>query len=124
MANNHHYTTERGHHLLFMGQPLDKPVLTLENYGKWYEMHVIQPDGTVAAVDVKVLSETMDIYSDALWIDHLFSPRLIYRVAQQMDYYVDERALEVALGRWVMEGHENISLACMEPNDGPDVEQV
>ena len=124
MSINNYYLSKRGIPLIYCGQPADKPILTLENYGKWYEMYLVNPDGNVVPVDVEVLSETMTLYSEAIQIDHVFSPRLIYRVAQQMDYIVDERALEVAIGRWVMEGHENVSLSCMEPNDGPEIVEV
>lgn len=120
-----HYYSSRGKPLLYCRAPSDEPVLTLENYTKWYEMWLVMPDGTVQEVPVDLLSETMTIYSEALWIDHLFSPRLLYRVAQQMGYYVDERALEVSLGRWIMEGKTDVhSHTCMEPNDGPEVIEI
>jgi hypothetical protein len=67
----------------------------------------------------------MDNDDDALWVDHLFSPRLLYRVAQKLECCIDERSVEVALGRWIIEG-ENLPAATLylPPKDGPDIEEV
>lgn len=104
MANeNRVYLSQRGKPLLYVDPPPGFVVLTAENYDKWYELYVIQPDGTVAAVDVKDLETVMDQHPEALWVDHLYHPRLIYWLAQHLGAEVDERLIEVAIGRWVSE---------------------
>jgi hypothetical protein len=119
----HQHLSSRGFPLLYVAQALDKPVLTLENYTKWYTPMLLQPDGTVVEVEGKILSEVHDKHSDAMWIDHRFSTRFLYRLAQHLDAYIDERAIEVALGRWILEGgHDNPFYD--EPEDGPEIIEV
>jgi len=96
------YMSPRGHVLLFTGDPLDVPVVTLESYEKWYEMFVVKPDGTVEAVDVRILEEAQEKDSKAAWIDHDFHPRLLYRVAEILRGCTHDVAVEVAAGRWVI----------------------
>jgi hypothetical protein len=101
------YVSERGHSLMFVGEPLEVPVITLENYEKWYEIHVVMPDGSVQGVNVKTLQEAENKDFKAMWIDHDFHPRLLYRVAELLDGCVHETAVEVAAGRWAINHWEN-----------------
>jgi hypothetical protein len=86
-----------------VGQPASVPILTLENYTKWYEIYVITPDGHVEKVDSDVVLAVLGEYNDAQISDHVFHPRLLYRVAQELGGEVEERAVEVAAGRWSIE---------------------
>lgn len=98
------YHSERGYALLYTGQPIEgKSILTLENYTKWYDIHLVNPDGSVSAVDVRILHDAQEIDSKAQWVDHLYHPRLLYRVAEILKAEFDERAIEVAAGRWMLE---------------------
>lgn len=97
------YLSERMHTLLYVGAPINIPVLTLENYTKWYELHLVNPDGSVTTVDSSVIDAVQDQHRDARWVDHLYHPRLLYRVAEYLNAAVDERAVEVAAGRWILE---------------------
>lgn len=98
------YLSERGHSLLYVDQPVDLPVLTLENYTKWYEgLYLVMPDGAVEKIAVEVVELVMDKYPDALWVDHLYHPRLLNRLADHLGALLDERAHEVAIGRWMLE---------------------
>lgn len=123
---NHTYYSDRDHPLLWVAQPLDKPVLTLENYTKWYSQYLVMPDGTVKQVDVGVIDEVMDKDPSALYVDHWPSPRLLYRMAQHLDCFIDERAIEVALGRWIKEAGRGLGKAVEEPDDGdgPEIIEV
>lgn len=75
------YFSERGLPLLYVDKPLDIPVVTLENYTKWYNIYVIAPDGTVTRADQDALLDLGNKYPDAMWHDHYFHPRLLYRYA-------------------------------------------
>lgn len=113
------YYSERGMPLLYVHEPDTIPVVTLENYTKWYTLHTVNPDGSVTKIDGRILSEVMDKYHDAAWTDHRFSPRFIYRLAQHLGADVDERAIECALGRWMLEG-DYAHASHHEPDDWDD----
>jgi hypothetical protein len=105
MSDSHRiYESERGFPLLYVYQPGPNPVLTLENYTKWYEgIYLVMPDGSVQKVGVDTIDEVQNKHRDALWVDHLYHPRLLYRVARHLNADIDERAVEVAIGRWMLE---------------------
>lgn len=111
MKDFHTYVTPRGHALLFVGQPVVQSVLTLENYTKWYELYLVHLDGSVTAVDVADVQEVSDRHMDAVWVDHCYHPRLLHRLAQHLNAELDERALEVAIGRWMLEGPDDSLIA-------------
>lgn len=102
-ANNFNYLSARGIPLLYVRAPGDKPVLTLENYTKWYGMDLVMPSGLVEGVDPEIMSAAADEEKYCVMGDHLFHPRLLIRVAKKLDAYLDERAVEVAAGRWMLE---------------------
>lgn len=112
------YETKRGLPLLYVGQPPeDKPILALENYDKWYTPYLVLPNGAVVEVEADAMSLVMDTYPDALWVDHLFSPRYLYRLANQLGAILDERSLEVAAGRWALERVPDIGEEFTEPEE-------
>ena len=93
------YRSKRGH-LLLTQITYDKPVLTLEAYCTWYEMHLLHPDGTVTEVDPSVVLEV----ASGLWIDRNYHPKALLLVAKHLDAYFCELSLEVAAGRCVLMG--------------------
>lgn len=105
------YLSDRGHPLLFMGQPIGSAVLTLENYTKWYELYLVYPDASVKKVDVVAVQEVMEENPNAFWYDHLYHPQLLYSLATKLGAELDERALEVAIGRWMLEGPDDCKTA-------------
>lgn len=100
---NYTYLSWRGLPLLYVGKPLDKPVLTLENYTKWYRVQLVMPDGSVQDVESGKLLEANDKIDIYGWVDHLFHPKLLIQMAKDLNAYTDERALECAGGRWMRE---------------------
>lgn len=106
MADTQTYLSERGWPLLYVRKPVDVPVVTLENYTKWYEIYLVNPDGGVEKLKSGIILEVCDKWPDARWVDHLYHPRLLYRVAEYLGASVCERAVEVAAGRWIMESPE------------------
>lgn len=109
------YYSDRGMPLLYMGAPLEVPVLTLENYTKWYRIFMVMPDGSVTDISDQV-NEALSKYSDAQIRDHSYHPRLLYRLAEMNKGCVDERAIEVAAGRWIIEATEDTSYNFHDPS--------
>lgn len=95
--------SERGFPLLWQRQ-CDEPIITVENYEKWYNLFVVHPDKRVEVVDSSLILELSEKGS-SLWIDHEFHPRLLLLVAQRYGGCAHAEALEMAAGRWVMAGH-------------------
>ena len=98
------YETKRGMMLLCQ-TPSTKPILTAENYGKWYDLYVLFPDGTVEGLhDLGI--DTYDVPNLKIGcprIDHNYHPELFCKLAGDNDWYVDDVSMEVAAGRWALE---------------------
>lgn len=114
-ASNRTYLSPRGHLLLYVGEPIDKPIITLENYTKWYEIYLIKPEGAVEKVDNDIVLAVLGEHRDAQICDHVFHPRLLYRVAQELEGELEERAAEVAAGRWMLEVRETDDFNFSDP---------
>lgn len=91
------YYSPRGEQLVFIGEPMDVPVITVENYTKWYTLFTIQPDGKVEPLIIDG------------WIDHNPIPVEVYKYAQQANMFVDEQSMEMIIGRFVQEKYESAS---------------
>lgn len=77
------------------------PVLTMENCEKWYSLYLLHPDGAITEVDRDLVLDCVE--RGEMWVDHIYHPNLLKRVAKRLDGCVDVVSLEVAAGRWVME---------------------
>lgn len=97
--------TERGQPTVYVRAPSDKPVLTVANYCKWYELYLVNPDGSVTEVDSTVIHEVCDKIDGATWVDHIYSPQLFYGVAELLGAYYCSESAEVIVGRWLLENH-------------------
>jgi hypothetical protein len=97
------YLSKRNIALLYIGRPVDVPIITMENYTKWYGIYLVMPDGTVEAVDPDVSDAAAKKLSFWPYGDHLFHPQLLIQLRKDHGWEVDERALECAGGRWVRE---------------------
>lgn len=109
----HTYITDRGFPLLWMGKS-DEPVVTLENYEKWYSVYVVFPDNTIEKVDAGLLGELSD---GEFWFDHYFHPELLRRVAKYYKGFADNMAIEAATGRWCLEWRGE---SYFQSNDGDE----
>lgn len=96
------YFSPRGSMLLWHGEATKEPVITLENTSKWYEIYMVSLEG-VLQVPIELIEEISDKEGIQLWVDHLYHPRLLYRLAEHYKGYVDPIAIEVATGRWLQE---------------------
>lgn len=101
------FRSDRGIPLLCQ-EVFDTPTITLENYEKWYNIFVIQPDGTVEIVSPGLIDELND---GTLWVDHTFHPKLLLLIAKHYGGSVPPTTLEMAAGRWVMEERPNFDMA-------------
>lgn len=107
---NQTYLSKRNIPLLYIGKPVSVPVLTLENYTKWYSIYLVMPDGTVDTINSDVILEIVSQYQSreypCLWVDHLYHPLLLQKLAEKLNAELDERAQEVAAGRWYYESNQ------------------
>lgn len=98
------YVSDRNIPLLYQ-ETHNKPVLTAENYEKWYDLFVIFPNGDVNSLsDLGIM--TFDIAVDgitAVRIDHNYHPLLLKQLAKDNGWYLNISALEMAAGRWAIE---------------------
>lgn len=100
----HTYYSWRGQPLIFVGKS-DVPIVTMENYCKWYGIQVVFPDGRVENVHPNVLDELCG--NDHFIGDHNYHPELLRRVAKHYGGHADYVSLEASAGRWAMEINED-----------------
>lgn len=109
------YLSERGMPLLYVGALVEKAVITLENYTKWYRVYMVLPDGQVHAVSTTAIEEANEKIPFQGWADHLFHPQLLIQLARDFDAEIDERALECAAGRWMRENPSMVKIIEQHP---------
>lgn len=98
------YLSDRGIPLLCQSpSTFDKPIVTMENYCKWYGVQILFPDGRVENVDPGVYDEICDRLNACLVGDHNYHPRLLNEIAKLIGGVADDRAIEMTAGRWVCE---------------------
>lgn len=92
------YYSDRQIPLVYYGDPPREPILTVENYMKWYDIHVVRPDGGVSVVDHDLIAEA--------WCDHNFKPWICHQLAHELGYEWHDESLEMVIGRYVTECEE------------------
>ena len=98
------YLSERGIPLLCQTPgTFGNPIVTLENYEKWYGPYILHHNGLVEAADPGDLSDINTRLGGGLIGDHNFHPRLLNELAKHIGGEADWRAIEMAGGRWVSE---------------------
>jgi hypothetical protein len=106
-ALNQVYFSDRNIPLVYFGPLLDHPIITVQNYWKWYNIYVIMPDGVIRRITDQEIYKATDGYTNAWYIDHYFHPRLLTELAKMLNGKVCPQSLEMAAGRWVMEQVED-----------------
>lgn len=111
------YKSERGI-ALFCDGVADVPLITVENYMKWYSIYAIYPDGHVATVDTTMRedNEFERIFGESAYGDHVFNPWFVLYIAWLRGIEVCGSALEAIIGRWIMD-HDNFPHALPEDFD-------
>lgn len=105
-----------GHLLAWVRPPLDKPIITVELYTKWYGLQILYPDGVVEDIgfpqrgfepitDSEILTESDHYYepTEGDVGDHVVNPKTVILYAHLTDRYIDELALNLIAGRWATE---------------------
>lgn len=93
-------TSGRGHPLLAQ-EPMDKPIVCLENYQKWYSIQLLTPEGDVQEIPYDSLNHLT--IADPTWLeDNCIHPKLLHALGKSLNAYVDVLSLEVAAGRWLL----------------------
>ena len=99
------HVSERNLPLVYTGPlPSAGVILTVENYGKWYDVYVVRPGGVGTLPNRYCrLYEKMHPGYCAM-SDHIPSPGFCQFLGRLAGHEWDNRSLEMALGRWVREG--------------------
>lgn len=98
------YHSKREIPLLWMRKVTGAPVLTVENYVKWYALFLIYPGDALAEIYFGRLSQTKYCRSgETPFCDHVPNPVVTRRFAEANGFYMDENALEMIIGRWELE---------------------
>ena len=86
------YVSEHGHCLITQHTG-DRPILTVEKHCKWYTLQLLHPDGRVEPV----------LYDDEDSLNHVPFPAPVIKLAEQNRWDLDWEALEMIVGRWLLE---------------------
>lgn len=98
------YVSSRGIPLLCQSPSgIGKPIVTMENYCKWYGIDILHPDGSVTHGCPDLMDKIDREFGHKLMGDHNYHPRLLEELAKRIGGIVDWRAVEMAGGRWVSE---------------------
>lgn len=106
-------TSRRGHLLVFGSRGADPPVVTVENYCKWYALQVVMPDGSIAEHDFGQLEP----YNTSYVADHCPNPVAVVRWALAKGFEVHDESLEMILGRWLLESGESDPVGLLKALD-------
>lgn len=88
------------------------PVITVENYIKWYTLYVIHPDERVESLCYPGFENHLDEPQGEMGFhDHCPNPRAVCKMAERLGYDVDEVSLDAITGRW------HIEVENFDPND-------
>lgn len=97
------YYSDRGYVLVYHMEPRDKPVLTVEQYCKWYTPYLVMMDGSVRAADIHNLE--LYVNDGSAWggSTHVWNPDAIAALADEEVWYVCDASFEMIIGRWMRE---------------------
>lgn len=94
---------QRGHPLLLTQTP-EKTTITVVNYCKWYDFHLVHPDGRVERLDDSYYApfEKGELANrfPTLWADHVPAPGLMEAIAERNGWDYDWQAADMIQGRW------------------------
>lgn len=96
------YYSDRGIPLVYNNAPDKQPVLTVENYLKWYSLFLVNPDGSVEVLPYDRYRHLEG--SDGLpflWGDHVVYPPAYERICDELDLIFDGNSADIIAGRWI-----------------------
>lgn len=88
----------RNGHSMILEEPSTVPLLTVENYCKWYTVWLVHPDGRVEEVDMYAFK-----CEGTVWSDHVPHPKSCIEVANQLGVEWDDESFELIVGRYMLE---------------------
>ncbi len=91
------------YHLRDGGLPQDRPVLTVENYCKWYYLHLVHPDGHVTEVGYDEVEQHTAESEGSAYVDHVPNPAGVERLCEARCWVLHEQSHEMMIGRWQLE---------------------
>ena len=97
------FLSEHGHSLIFQGEPWKAPVVTVENYLKWYTLYLVMPDREIRSLEYTALILPENFKDQILFLDHVPNPRAVAYTASQRNFFVDPVSFEAIVGRWQLE---------------------
>lgn len=106
--------SERGLPLVGCATPMppDVTYLTVELYGKWYNLYLIHVDSDGVyrreRLDPELLEEYTPEGQSAVG-DHVFNPLAVEALADAYEWYLPQLAHELLIGRWELEYRETSS---------------
>lgn len=106
------------------GNPKKAPILTVENYQKWYGFHLVHAPIKRAGGILGLASKPVDpnIYAEACQEarkryglesvegDHVYHPAVFVEAARLLDVQLCDQSLEMVTGRWYMEGNGGLGV--------------
>lgn len=98
--------SERGIPLVNCSGSRLTPIITVENYVKWYGLYLIHVNGEVEIISPDIMDEINASDPVAIRGDHCYHPRLLYRLASKLEARICPQSLEVVIGRWLMDSGE------------------
>ena len=90
---------------LILGQPSDRPVISVELDPTWYCLQIIHPDGQVEQVPFPTVDGQTPSY-----VGHVPNPRAVEAWAEEQGYDIDILSYELMIGRWTIEVKEEYPL--------------
>ena len=116
------HVSSRGIPLVYSGMPCDRPVITVENYLKWYALYLVNPDYSVTVFDhyeqfyVQIDKEFM---RTTLVGDHCWNPSYILELEKRTGYILCNESVAMITGRWIRDHLDDgkLALALSERKD-------
>lgn len=96
------YFSDREIPLIYNGSNHTGPVLTVENHFKWYDLWLVQKDGSVARAEYDTYRHLdRNDHNETLWGDHVVNPKFFRVIAEIFGAEPDHTSYQLVLGRWI-----------------------
>lgn len=101
-----HFYSERGMPLVYWVKRPEYcytvPVLTVENYCKWYNLYLVMPNGRVQQINFTQLDDVCTT-AESPWCDHVPNPVVVERLAEASGWHLCSESIDMIRGRWAAE---------------------
>jgi hypothetical protein len=87
--------------LVYQGPaPETGTIVTVENYVKWYGLHLVHPGDRIEEV---VFPDDDPGENGCYFVDHVPNPVSVAKMARRLGYTIDPMSYEMMVGRWEIE---------------------